>query len=126
MRVLKKKGTQESQEAMTSYKRSFLYRTVFLSVYVIGMIMLSTNVAFAGDLFGNASQLLNDVYLKFVGMSTAAAGVGVGTGVFMKKLSLGKQDKIELGNKVTKDSIIGWATLNALGIILNFASNYTK
>lgn len=59
-------------------------------------------------------------------MSTAAAGVGVGTGVFMKKLSMGKQDKIELGNKVTKDSIIGWATLNALGIILNFASTYTK
>ena len=80
----------------------------------------------AGDLFGNADKLLNDIYLKFVGMSTAAAGVGVGTGVFMKKLSLGKQDKIELGNKVTKDSIIGWATLNALGIILNFASTYTK
>lgn len=126
MRVLKKKKTQESQEAMTSYKRSLLYRAVFLSAYVIGIIMLSTNVAFAGDLFGNASQLLNDVYLKFVGMSTAAAGVGVGTGVFMKKLSFGKQDKIELGNKVVKDSVIGWSTLNALGIILNFASNYTK
>ena len=88
---------------MTSYKRSFLYMAVFLSTYVIEMIMLSTNVAFAGDLFGNADKLLNDIYLKFVGMSTAAAGVGVGTGVFMKKLSLGKQDKIELGNKVTKD-----------------------
>ena len=126
MQVLRKKKTQGSQKAMTSYKRSFLYSTVFISVYVTGIIMLSTNVVFAGDLFGNASQLLNDVYLKFVGMSTAAAGVGVGTGVFMKKLSLGKQDKIELGNKVTKDSIIGWVTLNALGIILNFASNYTK
>jgi hypothetical protein len=126
MRVLKKKKIQGSQKVMTSYKRSLLYRAAFLSVYVTGIIMLSTNVVFAGDLFGNASQLLNDVYLKFVGMSTAAAGVGVGTGVFMKKLSLGKQDKIELGNKVTKDSIIGWVTLNALGIILNFASNYTK
>lgn len=126
MQVLKKKKTQESQKAMTSYNRSILYKAVFLSAYFIGIIILSTNVVFAGDLFGNASQLLNDVYLKFVGMSTAAAGVGVGTGVFMKKLSFGKQDKIELGNKVTKDSIIGWATLNALGIILNFASTYTK
>jgi len=71
-------------------------------------------------------KLLNDVYLKFVGMSTAAAGVGVGTGVFMKKLSLGKQERIELGNKVIKDSIIGWITLNALTLILNWASSYTK
>jgi len=126
MQVIKKKMKKASQETTTSYKRSLLYRAVFLSAYVTGMIMLSTNMAFAGDLFGNADKLLNDVYLKFVGMSTAAAGVGVGTGVFMKKLSLGKQDKIELGNKVTKDSIIGWATLNALGLILNFASNYTK
>ena len=126
MRVQKKERSQKPQKMMTSYKRSFSYRAVFLSVFAIGIILLSTNVAYAGDLFGNAEKLLNDIYLKFVGMSTAAAGVGVGTGVFMKKLSMGKQDKIELGNKVTKDSIIGWATLNALGIILNFASTYTK
>ena len=126
MRVLIKKEKKVFQGAMTSYKRGYLYRAVFLSAYTAGIVMLTTNVAFAGDLFGNAGQLLNDVYGKFVAMSTAAAGVGVGTGVFMKKLSLGKQDKIELGNKVVKDSIIGWATLNALGLILNFASNYTK
>jgi hypothetical protein len=120
------KKVKEIQETKTSYKRSRLYRTVFLLAYITGIIILTTNVVFAGDLFGNASQLLNDIYLKFVGMSTAAAGVGVGTGVFMKKLSLGKQDKIELGNKVVKDSLIGWTTLNALGIILNFASTYTK
>jgi len=89
-------------------------------------LFISTNAAYAGDLFGNADKLLNDIYLKFVGMSTAAAGVGVGTGVFMKKLSLGKQEKIEVGNKVIKDSIIGWITLNALEIILSFAANYTK
>jgi hypothetical protein len=124
MQALKKK--KAFQEATTSYKRSLSYRIVFLSAYITGIIMMTTNVTFAGDLFGNASQLLSDVYGKFVAMSTAAAGVGVGTGVFMKKLSLGKQDRIELGNKVVKDSIIGWATLNALGLILNFASNYTK
>lgn len=112
--------------ATTSCKRSLLYRAVFLSAYIAGILFVTASIAFAGDLMGNASQLLNDVYLKFVGMSTAAAGVGVGTGVFMKKLSMGKQDKIELGNKVTKDSIIGWATLNALGLILNFVSAYTK
>ena len=123
---IKGKKIPTLQKPMTLYKRGYIYKTIFLTAYIIGLLIMNTNIAFAGNLFDNASQLLNDVYLKFVGMSTAAAGVGVGTGVFMKKLSLGKQDKIELGNKVIKDSIIGWITLNALGIILNFAGNYTK
>jgi hypothetical protein len=126
MLILKKKKGKNLPKATTSCKRSLLYRAVFLSAYIVGIFLMTTNVAYAGDLFGNASQLLNDVYLKFVGMSTAAAGVGVGTGTFMKKLSFGKQDKIELGNKVIKDSIIGWVVLNGLGLILNFASTYTK
>ena len=127
MLIQKKQRESDTQKMKNSYRRSLLYRAVFLSVYIAGFFVLTTNVAFAaGELFGNAGQLLNDVYLKFVGMSTAAAGVGVGTGVFMKKLSFGKQEKIELGNKVAKDSVIGWATLNALGIILNFVSTYTK
>ena len=67
---------------MTSYKRSLLYRAVFLSVYIIGIIMLTTNVVFAGDLFGNASQLLNDVYLKFVGMSPPQLQVWVSEQVY--------------------------------------------
>lgn len=123
---IKKKKTPTSQKPTTLYKGGHIYKAIFLTAYIIGLLIMNTNIAFAGNLFDNASQLLNDVYLKFVGMSTAAAGVGVGTGVFMKKLSLGKQDKIELGNKVIKDSIIGWTTLNALGIILNWASTYTK
>ena len=123
---IKRKKIPTSQKPMNLYKRGNIYKAIFLTAYIIGLLVMNTNIAFAGNLFDNASQLLNDVYLKFVGMSTAAAGVGVGTGVFMKKLSLGKQDKIELGNKVVKDSIIGWITLNALGIILNWASTYTK
>jgi hypothetical protein len=126
MRFPKNKKKQDLQGTTTCTEHSLLYKVVFLSAYISGIFLVSCNIAYAGDLFTNADKLLNDIYLKFVGMSTAAAGVGVGTGVFMKKLSLGKQDRIELGNKVVKDSIIGWGTLNAIGIILNFISNYTK
>jgi hypothetical protein len=56
MRVIKKKKMLESQEVMTSYKSSLLYRLFFLSAYIIGIVILLTNIAFAGDLFGNASQ----------------------------------------------------------------------
>lgn len=123
---IKRKKIPTSQKPMNLYKRGYIYKAIFLTAYITGLLIMNTNIVFAGSLFDNADKLLNDVYLKFVGMSTAAAGVGVGTGVFMRKLSLGKQDKIELGNKVIKDSIIGWIILNSLGIILSFAANYTK
>jgi hypothetical protein len=121
-----RKMTNKKQTNPHSSSRGFWYKAAFLSAYIIGIFAAATIITHAGDLFTNADKLLNDVYLKFVGMSTAAAGVGVGTGTFMKKLSLGKQEKIELGNKVTKDSIISWATINGIGLILNFVSNYTK
>jgi hypothetical protein len=74
----------------------------------------------------NAQQLLNDVYGRLVAFSTAAAGIGVATGVFMRKFSLGKQHQIELGGKIIKDSIIGWAVLNGLSLILAFLTPYLK
>lgn len=103
-------------------KRTFIK---IISIVFILLLSFSTNV-FAGDLMGNAQNLLNDVYGKFVAFSTAGAGIGVGTGVFMRKFSMGKQQQIELGGKIIRDSIIGWAVLNGLGLILTFISPYLQ
>ena len=80
----------------------------------------------SGTLMGNAQKLLNDIYSRFVLFSTAAAGIGVGVGVFMRNFSMGKLHTIETGGRVIKDSIVGWAVLNALGLILNYLSSYTS
>lgn len=111
-------------EETLSPNRMIKYSHVLILAITL-FISTSTN-AYAGDLFSNAQSLLNDVYAKFVGFSTAAAGIGVGTGVFMRKFSLGKQHQIELGGKIIKDSIMGWAVLNSVGLILSYISNYTK
>ncbi|MEM1724160.1 MAG: hypothetical protein QXW71_00065 [Thermoplasmata archaeon] len=100
-------------------KKLLCIACVFTTLYFISTFSYA-------DIFDNAQRLFNDIYGKFVAMSTAAAGVGVGVGTFMKKLSMGRQDKIEMGNKVIKDSIVAWAVLNALGLILNFVGNYTR
>lgn len=95
-------------------------------ILVILLFSLSANAFAAGDLMSNAQKLLNDVYGKFVAFSTAGAGIGVGTGVFMRKFSMGKQHTIEMGGKIIKDSIIGWVVLNRLGLILNFIAPYLQ
>lgn len=94
-------------------------------IIIIFIFTFLTNV-FAVGLMDNAQQLLNDVYGRLVAFSTAAAGIGVGTGVFMRKFSFGKQHQIELGGKIIKDSIIGWCVLNGLALIFGFLTPYLK
>jgi len=102
-----------------------LRRTVLqIVVVIIIMIMTSTVSYAAGDAFTKGEQLIKDVYAWFLKASTAAAGVGVGTGAFMKKFSRGKQQMAELGGKVQKDSIISWAALNGLGLIITTITPY--
>lgn len=102
-------------------------KTILRIMIVVFILLLPLcNTVFAGDLMGNAQRLLNDVYGKFIAFSTAGAGIGVGTGVFMRKFSMGKQQQIELGGKIIKDSIIGWAVLNGLTLILTFLMSYLQ
>lgn len=122
---IKVKNPSQTSKEISSPCRRVKYLRVFIIAIVV-FLSASTNAFAAGDLFSNAQSLLNDVYAKFVGFSTAAAGIGVGTGVFMRKFSLGKQHQIELGGKIIKDSIIGWGVLNSVGLILSYISNYTK
>lgn len=112
---------------MTSLSdRSFQSKLLVVGLQLVAVGLCYMVTAYAGDLWGNATQLVNDVKGKIVGMSSAAATVGVGTGAFMKKFSMGKQEKIELGNKVIKDSIVSWAVLNGLTLILSWLNEYTS
>lgn len=103
--------------------KRFLLR-LFPIIFIL-IFTFSATVSAAG-LMDNAQQLLNDIYGWLVAFSTAAAGIGVATGVFMRKFSLGKQHQIELGGKIIKDSIMGWAVLNGLSLILTFLTPYLK
>lgn len=102
------------------------YKISRISLLILLLLFSLSAPVFAGDLMSNAQQLLNDVFGKMVAFSTAAAGIGVATGVFMRKFSLGKQHQIELGGKIIKDSIIGWCVLNGLTLILSFLTPYLK
>lgn len=106
--------------------------------YVIIAIALMSNFSFAdvdGEFadVGGESQLettIDDGMAKIQGLmfkfSTGAVVIAVGCGVFIKKFSMGKQDKIELGNKLIRDSIIGFIVLNAMPIIATTVQGFLK
>ena len=51
-------------------------------------------------------------------ISTPAAAVAVGTGVFMKKFSFGDEDRIRTGKKLIKGSLFSYAFILAIDLIL--------
>lgn len=71
-----------------------------------------------------ATNLIRDLSGAIIAISTAAAVVGVGSGAFLKKFSLGKMDRIDMGNKLITNSIWGWILINGLTAILNWAGGY--
>ena len=52
-------------------------------------------------------------------ISTPAAAVAVGTGVFMKKFSFGDEERIRMGKKIIKGSLFSYAFILAIDLILS-------
>lgn len=52
-------------------------------------------------------------------LSTPAAAVAVGTGVFMKKFSFGDEERIRMGKKIINGSLFSYAFILAIDLILS-------
>ncbi len=64
----------------------------------------------------SAFKTIEDWLIK---LSTPAAAVAVGTGVFMKKFSFGDEEKIRTGKKLIKGSLFSYAFILAINLILS-------
>ena len=64
----------------------------------------------------NAFESIKDWLIK---LSTPAAAVAVGCGVFMKKFSFGDEEKIRTGKKLIKGSLFSYAFILAINLILS-------
>ncbi len=51
-------------------------------------------------------------------ISTPAAAVAVGTGVFMKKFSFGDEERIRIGKKIIRGSLFSYAFILSTNLIL--------
>ena len=102
-------------------------KVLVVAAYVMFVVALASEMGFADKATGEDADnfldgittLLTSVQGAILKWSAIAVVIGVGAGALMKKFSMGKQDKIELGNKLMKDSIIAFVILNATPRIVN-------
>ena len=100
-------------------KKSFYMCFIFV-IAVIFLNCLSTCSFALGDpqLVHKINSAFESIESWILKISTHAAAVAVGSGVFMKKFSFGDEEKIRTGKKIIKGSLFSYAFILAINLIL--------
>lgn len=98
------------------YKHYF----IFLILFIMFLFVLSTS-SFAAypKLVSKLTNGFEEIESWIIKISTPAAAVAVGTGVFMKKFSFGDEERIRVGKKIIRGSLFSYAFILAIDLILS-------
>lgn len=106
---------------MKKNKKILFYFSYTLFLFFI-LSILFFNFSFAlGEpkLVSKINSAFESIESWLLKLSTPAAAVAVGTGVFMKKFSFGDEERIRLGKKIIKGSLFSYAFILAIDLILS-------
>ena len=100
-------------------------KKIYYIIYVLLLIFIFLN-CFCTLSFGAYPKLVNTITNAFetieswiIRVSTPAAAVAVGTGVFMKKFSFGDEERIRTGKKIVRGSLFSYAFILCIDLILS-------
>ena len=90
-------------------------------MFILFIFNFTEIYAALGDpkLISKLSSAFETIESWLLKISTPAAAVAVGTGVFMKKFSFGDEERIRIGKKVIKGSLFSYAFILAIDLILS-------
>lgn len=100
-------------------------KKIFLIIFTFILFFILLNTFSSSTMAWGDPQLVSKINSAFesiegwiLKISTPAAAVAVGTGVFMKKFSFGDEEKIRTGKKLIKGSLFSYAFILAIDLIL--------
>ena len=97
-----------------------LIKTIYI-IFIIISIVLIPNIILASTpkLVSKLDSAFSEIENCLIKLSTPAAAVAVGTGIFMKKFSFGDEEKIRTGKKIIRGSLFSYAFILAIDLILS-------
>lgn len=109
-------------------RKIFLFRFIFIVFFSFSLIIALSFPAFAATpkIVSKLSDAFDDIENWLLKLSTPAAAVAVGVGLFMKKFSFGDEERIRMAKKVIRGSLISYALLLSLNMILNAIESLIK
>lgn len=99
-------------------KRNFF---ITICIIIIFVLLSFSTISYGADpkIVKKLSEAFKDIESWILKLSTPAAAVAVGVGVFMKKFSFGDEEKIRTSKKVIRGSLFSYAFILAIDLILS-------
>ena len=94
-----------------------------LAMIMIVAILFSTSFVFAATtptLVTKLNSALKKILDYLEKLSTPAAGVAIATGVLIRKLSFGDEEKMVIGKRVIVNAIVGYLIIQLIDLIIKF------
>ena len=98
---------------------------LIIFILIIVFIFLFSNFSFAAypKLISTLSSAFEKIESWMVSLATPAAAVAVATGVFMKKFSFGDDERMRVGKKLIRTSLISYALILVVDLVLSTIQN---
>ena len=100
-------------------------KKVYYIIYTLFLSFVLLN-CFCTFSFGAYPKLVNTITSAFetieswlLRISTPAAAVAVGSGIFMKKFSFGDEERLRTGKKIIRGSLFSYAFILCIELILS-------
>ena len=100
--------------------KKITYFCIFTMILILLFIGTLEGQALAATpkLVSKLESAFSDIEGWILKLSTPAAAVAVGTGIFMKKFSVGDVQRIRTGKKIIRSSLFSYAFILAIDLIL--------
>lgn len=106
-----------NKEKELKKKKIFL---LFLTILLIAIICNTVYGASDPTLVTKINSAFKKILTYLQKIATPIAGVTIATGVIMRKLSFGDEEKMIKGKKVIINAIIGYAIIISIDLIIKF------
>lgn len=96
-----------------------LKKIIYLFIILLLLTTFSNYVLAAEPkIVSKLNSALSNIESWIIKLSTPAAAVAVGTGIFMKKFSFGDEERLRTGKKLIRSALFSYAFILAVDLIL--------
>ena len=102
-------------------KKIFIYRLLFILFIALSIIFSSYSNVFAAypKLVKKLLDVFNNIKSYLVAIATPVAAVTIASGFLMQKFSLGDEERIRNGKKLIRTSVVSYAFILVLDLVIN-------
>lgn len=100
-------------------KKFFYLLNIFILFIIIYFSFCTISYCAYPGLISRMSNAFEKIKTWLIKLSTPAAAVAVGTGVFIKKFSFGDEERIRTGKNIIRGSLFSYAFILLLDLILS-------